>query len=91
MILPDVNVLVYAHRQDGPEYPRYRRWLEEAVASDASFPRPALAPSAELNRPRLSAYCPTTRTVKVFGRIDGRGWGCWAVGGGGGPSSAVER
>jgi len=37
MILPDVNVLVYAHRQDGPEYPRYRRWLEEVARSEEAF------------------------------------------------------
>ena len=37
MLLPDVNVLVYAHRQDGPEYPSYRRWLEELVNADAAF------------------------------------------------------
>jgi|SRR5579864_5603777 len=37
MLLPDVNVLVYAHRQDGPEYPLYRPWLEELVNADAAF------------------------------------------------------
>jgi toxin-antitoxin system PIN domain toxin len=37
MLLPDVNVLVYAHRQDGPEYPLYRPWLQELVSADAAF------------------------------------------------------
>lgn len=37
MILPDVNVLVYAHRQDGPEYPRYREWLDEVTGSEEAF------------------------------------------------------
>jgi hypothetical protein len=37
MLLPDVNVLVYAHRQDGPEYPLDRPWLEELVSADAAF------------------------------------------------------
>ncbi|MDP9121849.1 MAG: type II toxin-antitoxin system VapC family toxin [Acidobacteriota bacterium] len=37
MLLPDVNVLVYAHRQDGPDHPLYRRWLEETAGSDAAF------------------------------------------------------
>ena len=37
MLLPDVNVLVYAHRQDGPEYPLYRTWLEDLVRADAAF------------------------------------------------------
>ncbi|MBU4459523.1 MAG: type II toxin-antitoxin system VapC family toxin [Verrucomicrobia bacterium] len=31
MILPDVNVLVYAHRADTEGHARYRRWLEEAL------------------------------------------------------------
>ena len=31
MILPDVNVLVYAARDDGPDCARYRAWLEEAL------------------------------------------------------------
>jgi uncharacterized protein len=37
MLLPDVNVLVYAHRRDSPEHLRYRRWLEEVVRSDTAF------------------------------------------------------
>jgi hypothetical protein len=28
VILPDVNVLVYAYRVDAPKHERYRRWLE---------------------------------------------------------------
>lgn len=31
MILPDVNVLVYAARSDTPECARYREWLEDAL------------------------------------------------------------
>lgn len=31
MIIPDVNVLVGALRQDAPQHTRLRRWLEEAV------------------------------------------------------------
>ena len=31
MILPDVNVLVYAHRQDAEQHDLYRAWLEEAL------------------------------------------------------------
>ncbi|MDN5748857.1 MAG: PIN domain-containing protein [Pseudonocardia sp.] len=32
MILPDVNVLVYAHRQDSVHHERYGSWLAEVVA-----------------------------------------------------------
>lgn len=28
MILPDVNVLVYAYREDSPRHERYHHWLE---------------------------------------------------------------
>lgn len=37
MILPDVNVLVYAHRSDVPDHEAYRTWLEKAVASESAF------------------------------------------------------
>jgi len=37
MILLDVNVLVYAHRQDVAEHALYRTWLEGVVDSDAAF------------------------------------------------------
>ena len=31
MILPDVNVLVYAYREDAPRHERYRQWLESVL------------------------------------------------------------
>jgi toxin-antitoxin system PIN domain toxin len=34
VILLDVNVLVYAYREEAPQHPAYARWLGEAVASD---------------------------------------------------------
>lgn len=34
MILLDVNVLVYAYREDAPEHPAHARWLRDALASD---------------------------------------------------------
>jgi hypothetical protein len=37
MILPDVNVLVYAHRPAARQHARYRRWLENVLASEAAF------------------------------------------------------
>jgi hypothetical protein len=37
MLAPDVNVLVYAHREELPEHEPCRRWLEETVAGDAAF------------------------------------------------------
>jgi uncharacterized protein len=37
MQLPDVNVLIYAHREDAPEHERYAAWLQALAASDAPF------------------------------------------------------
>lgn len=37
MILPDVNVLVYAHRLDSPDHDRYRNWLEGVLNGDEPF------------------------------------------------------
>lgn len=37
MILTDVNVLVYAHRQDAAEHSAYRSWLESAINSDQAY------------------------------------------------------
>lgn len=37
MILPDVNVLVYAHREESERHEEYRRWLEALFASGEAF------------------------------------------------------
>ncbi|MDX1519992.1 MAG: type II toxin-antitoxin system VapC family toxin [Anaerolineae bacterium] len=37
MILPDVNVLVYAHRADTNQHNAYRRWLEDMINSDQAY------------------------------------------------------
>ena len=37
MVLPDVNVLVYAQRRDAAEHERYRAWLEETINSDEPY------------------------------------------------------
>ena len=37
MILPDVNVLVYAFRRDTPHHRICRVWLQEVVAADSAF------------------------------------------------------
>jgi len=37
VILIDVNVLVYAHREDAPGHPAYGAWLQETVRSVAPF------------------------------------------------------
>lgn len=37
MQLPDVNVLIYAHREDAPEHVRYAAWLTVLTAADEPF------------------------------------------------------
>jgi len=37
MVLLDVNVLVYAHRQDSPKHVPYLRWLEDLIKSDQGY------------------------------------------------------
>ncbi len=34
MLLPDVNVLVYAHRVDSKQHVEYREWLESVINGD---------------------------------------------------------
>jgi len=37
MILPDVNILVHAFREDSPRHTDLRPWLEDLLFSDSSF------------------------------------------------------
>jgi toxin-antitoxin system PIN domain toxin len=37
MVLPDVNILVYAHRADVPRHDDYRNWLSQVIQSDQAY------------------------------------------------------
>lgn len=37
MLLPDVNILVYAHREDSPQHTKAITWLENLINSDQAF------------------------------------------------------
>ena len=37
MMLPDVNILIYAYREDVPDHPRFKNWLEELVNGDEAY------------------------------------------------------
>ncbi|MDH4154461.1 MAG: type II toxin-antitoxin system VapC family toxin [Nitrospira sp.] len=37
MILPDVNILVYAHRHDAARHSDYKNWLAKLLDSDMAF------------------------------------------------------
>ena len=42
MYMPDVNILVYAHRSDEPVHGFYRQWLEDALGSGTPLALSAL-------------------------------------------------
>lgn len=46
MILPDVNVLIYAFRRDAPQHAVCRSWLDGIVSGDARFGVSPMALSA---------------------------------------------
>jgi toxin-antitoxin system PIN domain toxin len=37
MLLPDVNILVYAYREDAPDHERFRAWLHESINSAEAY------------------------------------------------------
>jgi toxin-antitoxin system PIN domain toxin len=37
VLLPDVNVLVYAYREDAPGHPLYRQWLQDLLESSNAY------------------------------------------------------
>ena len=41
MRMPDVNVLIYAHREENPDHPFYQNWLEDLINGPEPF---ALSP-----------------------------------------------
>lgn len=48
MILPDVNVLVYAYREDSPRHAEYRTWLETVLRGDSAYGMTSIAVSGFL-------------------------------------------
>lgn len=59
MILPDVNVLVYAARDDAPDCARYRAWLETALLG----PEPVAVAT-----PVLAGFLRVVTNPRVFAR-----------------------
>ena len=57
MILPDVNVLIYAFRSDLPQHTACRRWLVDVISRDARF---GLSPLV------LSAVVRITTSARAF-------------------------
>jgi hypothetical protein len=59
MVLPDVNVLVYAHREDTANHSACREWLEGAINGDEAYAMSELV---------LSGFVRVVTHPKVFGR-----------------------
>jgi toxin-antitoxin system PIN domain toxin len=74
--LVDVNVLVYAHREDAPDHKRYRSWLETCLNSDAAFGISDLVLSGfvrVVTHPRVfNEPTPTKLALKFAGEIRSR-------------------
>ena len=72
MILPDVNVLVLAHRSDQPDHAQVRAWLEDEVNSDRPFALADLAVAGfvrVVTHPRI--YHQPSTLAKAIAFIDG--------------------
>lgn len=69
MQLVDVNVLVYAHREDATDHRRYRAWFEEWLGADAAFGISDLVLSGfvrVVTHPRVFRHPTPTRVALEF-------------------------
>jgi toxin-antitoxin system PIN domain toxin len=69
MILPDVNVLVYAARADAADHDGFRAWLEATLASDEPFGVASIVLSGfvrVVTHPRVFASPSSTSTALEF-------------------------
>jgi hypothetical protein len=69
--MPDVNVLLYAHRREPPEHERYARWLVELATGAEPFALSELVLSAFVRiatNPR--AFDPPTERPRALAFVD---------------------
>ena len=59
MILPDVNILINAHRGEADNHERYKRWLVDVIRRDEAYAMSDLV---------LSAFLRIVTNPKVFAR-----------------------
>jgi len=91
MLMPDVNVLIYAHRVEDPAHRIYARWLDELLAGPAPFALSVLVAGAFVRivtNPRFSSAPATLDEALGFieglasapnCRVVGAGAGNWAI------------
>jgi hypothetical protein len=53
VILPDVNVLLYAFRRDAPRHVEYRQWLDQTINGDGAY---GVAPQVLASLVRISTH-----------------------------------
>jgi uncharacterized protein len=53
LILPDVNVLLYAWRTDSPEHAAHRRWLEDVLNGEMAY---GMSPQVLASMIRLATH-----------------------------------
>jgi predicted nucleic acid-binding protein len=78
MLLPDVNVFVYAFRPDSQQHDRYRHWLEDLINGESAYGCSATpSPSAEAlgfaevirDQPQCVRVTPSERHWALFRRL----------------------
>lgn len=71
MILPDVNVLIYAYRPDSVDHARYKRWLDDVVNGPSAYgisPQVVGSVVRVCTHPRIFAVPDRCADVLRFGR-----------------------
>jgi predicted nucleic acid-binding protein len=90
MILPDLNVLLYAFRRDAERHAEYRSWLHSAIQSErpygmspqvlaslvriATYPRVFRRPSQSKEALAIASGCQWITTDRDYARFDGLRW-----------------
>jgi hypothetical protein len=72
VILPDVNVLLYAFRQDSAEHARHRAWLDGLVNGDEAYgmsPQVLCSVVRIATHPRIYASPSRLETALAFARV----------------------
>ena len=57
MLMPDVNILVYAHREESPAHDRYAKWLRDVASGSAPF---------ALSEPVLQGFVRVVTNPRIF-------------------------
>jgi hypothetical protein len=72
MVLPDVNVLVYAFRREHPQHAAFRRWVERMLAGPEAYGMSDLVLSGFIRvvtHPRVFAHPDTFEAALAFATV----------------------